>query len=165
MYKKVFHLFCVSLILSACGVNSGSNVKHQYSSSSDDKRFDDMDSVIDNGFFLGISRVKNDSTKTPETKINKFLWQAAIEELKDIEIISLDKDKGIILTEWFLDKNDKNTLRQIEVRITDNVISPEALNIKINSKNQKGFLSEDHEKERFLEIEILQKARDYYIAK
>ena len=138
-------------------------IKHRKSNSSkNDKRFDDMTSILESDFILSPSKIKNDSTKTSESKINKFLWEASISQLQSKEIMSLDKNQGTITTTWFPDNKNKKISHQISIYITDDVISPQSINVKLVSKNTNSLLQENTQMERDIEKEILEIARQKY---
>ena len=83
-----------------------------------------------------------------------------MEILCDKELSYIDKAKGIINTDWYLDANNKNISYKMEVSILGDMVSPEFLNVKIFAKNKK--MHQDPAMERLWEHKILERARELY---
>lgn len=158
MSRLLFFLF-----LSFAIISCNSKIVAKYPSSGDDMRFDNMQSVFGSDFVLTPTIVKNDFTKVNEPRVNQFLWDASLETLEDKEISYLDKEKGIIISNWYKDKGDVS--HKIEIYIKDYIISDEAVNVRIYSKcseDKNNNLARNPKIERDIKKEIIFKARNLY---
>lgn len=140
-----------------------------YPKSREDRKADEMGSVMGGeGVVFRPGKIKNESTKTPGSKINTFLWQSSKEVLESLAPLSvLDNNKGIISTDWYSDKSNPNRTVKLTVNIKDNVIAPEAIDVTVQHRVLKNgrWLEGDLERSTKLNIEtkILRRAKELYI--
>ncbi len=165
MIKNILTLIFIILILpfSSFAEDDG------YPKSREERKADEMGSMIGGeGIVFRPGKIRNEETKTPESKINKFLWQASTEILSNIApLIVKDENRGIISTDWFSNIDHPNSSSKINVVIMDNIISPESIDVNIQHKTLKNgrWLEENLERAMKMDIEakILRRAKDIYI--
>ncbi len=156
---------CIIILLSA---QSQSFAKNNYPKTIEEQESDEMGSILESGITWAPKKVKSDSTKATmdsNNNVNKYLWKASLEELRNFPIISADVTSGLIITDWYIDNNDQNRRVKFNIFIKANIISSESIEVRIfeeklvqnkwvDDKNNKAFVS--------LEENILRKARDLY---
>lgn len=102
-----------------------------------------------------------------ERKVNKYLWEAARFVLKFMPVSSYDHSNGVIITDWYTTNNEPNYSYKIEVTITDNVISPDAIEVNVYEKRFKNGRWYNEPMSSTLsykfEDQILNKAREIYL--
>jgi len=95
------------------------------------------------------------------------LWQASLEILDMAPLVISDNKTGVLSTDWYSDKAHPNRTMKVMVNITDNIISPESIEVKIQQKVLKGgrWLDENLDRAMKLSIEtkILRRAKELYI--
>lgn len=126
-----------------------------------------MGSALDSkGFTFRPAKVRNESTVTKDSKNNQYLWEASIEVIDFAPLAISNQQTGTISTNWFSNKNTPDTSSKVTIKILDNVISPEAIEVKYQSRNLvDGSWVEngDNVKEASkLERDIVRKAREIY---
>lgn len=141
-----------------------------YPKTKEEKRIDEMGSLVGSGgvsFKPKVVKVKNESTKAAVAgNTNKYLWQAAIEELSFAPLASVDSAGGVILTDWYTPEDKPKLNYKINVFIKSDVISIDSIEVKVfeNNASKNNKSSEETSKlAHDLENKILQKARNLYI--
>lgn len=139
-----------------------------YPESVADRKWEDVGSFSgEEGIVFRPGKVKNESTKAIGCPINRYLWQATIEVLGFMSLASTDSNGGVIITDWYTPPDAKDYRFKINVLIKDDVINPDAIEVKIFEeiwKNQK-WVAKDSSQPLALSLEdrILRKARALYI--
>lgn len=136
-----------------------------------EREMEEMDSFLGgNALIFTPGKIKNESTKaslSTNKNINKYLWQAALEVLSFTPIISVNKVEGIIITDWYSPKDKANYSFKINLLIKDNIINPEALEVKVFERIlKKGNwiqTSSTSNLKNILENKILLRARELYL--
>ncbi len=141
----------------------------KYPKSEQERKMEEMGSVVGGeGLIFRPGRIKNESTKTEIGNINKYLWQASIETLNFVPLASSDSIGGVIITEWYSPKGKADFRFKINIFIKDNVISPDAIQVRIFEQTLKnGQWLDSHttsELANNIEDKILRKAREIYIS-
>jgi hypothetical protein len=155
-------------ILIACFATCAFAEDDGYPKTREERRADEMGSMVGSeGIVFRPGKVRNESTKTPDSKINKFLWQASLEVLDMAPLVILDNKTGVIATDWYSDKANPNRTMKVVVNITDNIIAPESIDVKIQEKVLKSgrWLDEnlDRAMKMSIETKILRRAKELYI--
>jgi hypothetical protein len=161
-----YHLAIVCVTILA--TTSSHAVSSEYPKSRAERRLDEMGSITGGeGVVFHLGKIRNESTKTEDSKVNQYLWDASVDELGHAPLIVKDHASGIISTDWYSSKEDPNHATRTTVKITGNVIAPEALEIKMQQRIFKNgrWLEEEVKTEAVLKLEevILRKSRDLYI--
>ena len=91
------------------------------------------------------------------------MWRASIKLLEFTPLSNVDYSGGIIITDWFSDKNKENVYTKITVKFLSNEIRPDGLEVLVYKKNCKSFEScqsnkEDGKINNELKFAILKKA-------
>lgn len=120
------------------------------------------------GATLRSINTKSRSAKAMIGNANKYLCQATLEVLTFVPLTLVDIVGGVITTEWYNPKGQHNTQFKINIFITDEAISSEALDVKVYERNKIGQKwSEDFKESaiaRILKDKIIRKARTLYQA-
>lgn len=132
---------------------------------------EEMGSIVGGeGIVFRPGHVRKDETKAAiasDKKVNKFLWDATREVLGFMPTASLDRHNGILITDWYSTKAQPNYNFKIEVSITDDVISPESVEVKVFERKFKNgqWINEPVSSALSIEFEdkILRKARELHI--
>lgn len=123
------------LILNIFVLNNNVYANDDYPKTKGEREFDEMESFLGgNRLIFTPGKIKNESTKATlneNANINKYLWQASLEILSFTPLLSADSAGGVIITDWYSPQNKKNYSYKINLFIKDNVISPEAIEVKI----------------------------------
>lgn len=141
----------------------------QYPKTRDDRKDDEIGSMLGGeGLMFTPGKIKNESTKQIiGASVNKYLWQAALQILDFAPLSSADSNGGVIITDWYSPKANQNFSYKINVLIKDDVINPEAIEVKVfERKLEKGNWVQSgkpSEMANILEEKIIRRARELYI--
>jgi len=130
---------------------------------------DEMGSLLQGeGVVFRPGKTKSTATKAKIGNVNKYLYQATLEVLDFVPLVSSDSVGGVIITEWYNPKGQPNAQFKINVFIKGEVISSEALDVKAYERTKVGKKWSDNYKESaigsILEDKIIRKARTLYQA-
>ncbi|AAU03883.1 DUF3576 domain-containing protein [Rickettsia typhi] len=161
--KKIIGLFVIILLVINISI-----LAYDYPKAEQEQKWDEVGSIAgESGLVFRPGRVKNESTKAVGGTVNKYLWQAALEIISFIPLASVDSNGGVIITEWYSPRSNTNFRFKINIFIKDDVISPDAIEVKIFEemlKNKQWILNENTSNFAImLEDKILRKARGIYI--
>lgn len=140
-----------------------------YPKSRSDRKSEEMGSMLGGeGVVFRPGKIRNETTKTNDEKINKFLWQASIETLSNFApLITQDVNRGIVSTDWYSDKSHPNSSSKITAVITGDIISPESIEVNVQQKTLKNGRWLEGSLERAIkmdfETKILRRAKQIYI--
>lgn len=111
----------------------------------------------------------DDETKVEEkqnTKINAFLWQAAMDKVGFMPLEASNENEGLIITAWTGLQGYPDQKFKLEVRITTHELRADGVKVSglSRTKQAKGWLEEPLKPElcRSVELEILEQARVLY---
>ena len=158
----------IYLIITLLFISEAFAKESSYPVAREDRVYEEMDSVFGGeGLVIHPNKVKNISTKTKDSPVNAYLWRASLEFLKDMPLVSTDINSGIIITDWYSDKNNSKASKKIMIKISDNVIAPDAIDAKVDRRelvkgNWVNVKSAAMEKTQIEDI-ILRRARDINI--
>lgn len=164
--KRSYYLvvLCIATISNLCFASD-------YPQTIEEKRSEEIGSLLGgDGVVFRPTKVRNNSTRTDDSSVNSYLWQATKDIVEDIAPIAIeDKASGEISTQWYSDKSHPNRSMKIKVNIVDDIISPASIKMAVNQRVLKnGSWLEDsaHSKERAdIEDKILRRARQLYLRK
>ena len=162
--KKLYLIILSMLFISKLAVAG------DYPKSADERRAEEMGSVLGgDGVVFHPGKVKNLATKTDNSKINQYLWQATLDVVDFAPIISSEHDLGFVATDWYSDKKDPKRSLKLEISIVGDIISPESIKTVLKQRVKKdGVWIEDNAHSSIqIEVEdkILRRARQLYIRK
>ena len=125
--KILFFFMLTGLFLSGCnGVPGG-----------DARKFpDDPELRVKKNLEEGRGFRVNDAFKSPKRGVFEFassndLWKASLDVIDFMPLTSVNYSGGIIITDWYSNKNEQNESIKITIRFLTNEIRSDALNIKI----------------------------------
>ena len=162
---KIKSLFLLLMFL----VYATSSLAGDYPKSKVEREMEEMGSVLQGeGLVFRPGKTKSTATKSKIGAVNKYLYQAALDVLDFAPLTSADSRSGVIITEWYNPKGQPNTQFKINVYIKDEVIAPEALDVKAYERTKAGNKWPKDYKESaiggILEDKIIRKARALYQA-
>ena len=161
----------ISCIIACIIFVSANAFAGDYPKSRDERRAEEMGSVLGGeGMIFRPTKIRNNATKTDDSKVNSFLWNASKDVVEDLAPISMsDRDAGILTTEWYSDSKDPKRSLKVKIHIISDVISPESIKTILKQKILKDgrWLEDNAGEELALDIEdkILRRARQLYLRK
>ena len=77
-------------------------------------------------------------------RVNGYLWQAALETLSFMPIVSTDATGGVIVTDWYTDPSAPNERVKMRIAVMDARLRADALKVSINrqAKDRSGEWAE-----------------------
>jgi hypothetical protein len=164
---KKYFVVLYMLIFSLSNVYA---TESKYPQSREDRQADEMGSILGgDGIIFRPSKIRNESTKTSNSSFNKYLWDASLQVLAVAPLMVKDENSGVISTDWYSDRSDPNRTIKITVKILDNVISPESIDVEVLQRVLRNgrWLEENSSNDIKIktEEEILRKAKALYIKK
>jgi hypothetical protein len=90
----------------------------------------------DNSKDVLLSKVIN-SQNLDNVNVNGYLWRATLNILSLAPLISTDALPGIIITDWYANKNIQNQRLKITAYINTNELKSESINIKVEIQSFK----------------------------
>jgi hypothetical protein len=167
IYKPRFFLSVICSLFFLQG--SALAVNEDYPEVESISKMEDMGSMAgEEGLVFRPGRIRNESTKTQEIKVNRYLWQASLDTLSHTPLASVDSYGGVIITDWHSPNNKPNFRFKISVFIKDNVISPDAVEVKVFEQILKNgnWISTTNSPNLAISLEnkILRRARELFIS-
>ena len=93
-------------------------------------------SIVNNSKDVLLSKVIN-SQNSDNVNVNGYLWRATLNILSFAPLISTDALSGIIITDWYANKNIQNQRLKITAYINTNELKSESINIKVEIQSFK----------------------------
>ena len=162
MFKYIFFIY-ILIFLNACS-NNNSSTKNPITGEEKSPGIFSRDSK--KGILLSdILNPKN--TDGANLSINGFLWRASLNILSVAPLISTDALGGTIITDWYINKNIKDTRIKITAFISTSELRSEGIRVKVHvQKLKNGFWSDtylDNNLATQIENNILNEARNLRI--
>lgn len=88
------------------------------------------------------------------TSVNGFLWRASLNVLSIAPLISTDAMGGIILTDWYFNKNINNQRMKISAYIKTSELRSDGIEIKVHLQKKESGLWTDTTRNKKLETQI-----------
>ena len=119
----------------------------------------------DKGISLG--DLLNPQSSESSINVNGFLWRASLNILSIAPLISTDALGGTIITDWYVNKNVKNTRIKIMAFIKTSELRSDGISVKVHvQKLKNGIYTETYTDDKLasqIENNILNEARNYRI--
>lgn len=116
------------LILSGCASNLE---KAEAPKSTEDKKKLGFGSLTgQEGFVIGGNNVSGRTVDGGGNVVNRYLWQASLDTLQFVPLISSDGPGGLLVSDWYHPNNAKDRLK-IQVRIKDKQLRSDALEVTV----------------------------------
>ena len=93
-------------------------------------------SIVNNSKDVLLSKVINPQN-LDNVNVNGYLWRATLNILSVAPLISTDALSGIIITDWYANKNIQNQKLKITAYINTNELRSESINIKVEIQSFK----------------------------
>jgi Domain of unknown function (DUF3576) len=61
--------------------------------------------------------------------INAYLWRASLDTVKAIPLVTADRGKGMILTDWYSAPTDPDDRSQMRIEVLDRDLRPDTLRV------------------------------------
>tara|TARA_B110000003_G_scaffold241812_1_gene249269 strand:- start:83 stop:583 length:501 start_codon:yes stop_codon:yes gene_type:complete len=88
------------------------------------------------------------------TNINGYLWRASLNVLSTAPLISTDALGGVIITDWYVDKDSKNQRLKITAFIKTSELKSNGIVVKVHIQNFKDGTWSETYTNKDLEIKI-----------
>ena len=130
MIKNIL-LITILLMISSC-----SNYKSVFSSKVNGETQKPILVLKDTSKDVLLSKVIN-SQNLDNINVNGYLWRATLNILSLAPLISTDALSGIIITDWYANKNIQNQRLKLTAYINTNELKSESINIKVEIQSFK----------------------------
>ena len=130
MIKNIL-LITILLMISSC-----SNYKSVFSSKVNGETQKPILVLKDTSKDVSLSKVIN-SQNLDNINVNRYLWRATLNILSVAPLISTDALSGIIMTDWYANKNIQNQRLKLTAYINTNELKSESINIKVEIQSFK----------------------------
>ena len=155
MIKKILLIY-ISIFLSACSSNNES-IKNT------EKPEPGLFSK-DASAGINITDLFESRSDSSNINVNGYLWRASLEVLSIAPLISTDALGGIIITDWYTNKNIKDKRIKITAHIRTSELRSDGIKIKVHVQklinNVWSDTVTDNELASKIEISILNEARN-----
>lgn len=161
MFNKYVVFLSLGLVLMGC---STPHERAEAPQSTEDKRKLGFGSLAGpEGFTLGGDKVSGRTVDGGGNVVNRYLWQASLDTLQFVPLVSSDGPGGVLVSDWYHPSNAKDRLK-IQVRIKSKQLRSDALEVtvykQVRDKSEWRDAGIDLKAARELENIILLKARD-----
>ena len=130
MIKNIL-LITILLMISSC-----SNYKSVFSSKVKGETQKPILVLEDTSKDVLLSKIIN-AQNLDNVNVNGYLWRATLNILSVAPLISTDALSGIIITDWYANKNIQNQRLKITAYINTNELKSESINIKVEIQSFK----------------------------
>ena len=130
MIKNIL-LITILLMISSC-----SNYKSVFSNKVNSETQKPILVLKDTSKDVLLSKVIN-SQNLDNINVNGYLWRATLNILSVAPLISTDALSGIIITDWYANKNIQNQRLKLTAYINTNELKSESINIKVEIQSFK----------------------------
>ena len=130
MIKNIL-LITILLMISSC-----SNYKSVFSNKVNGETQKPILVLKDTSKDVLLSKVIN-SQNLDNINVNGYLWRATLNILSLAPLISTDALSGIIITDWYANKNIQNQRLKLTAYINSNELKSESINIKVEIQSFK----------------------------
>ena len=128
MIKNIL-LLTILLMISSCSI-----YKSVFSSKVNGKTQKPILVLEDTSKDVLLSKIINSQNLV---NVNGYLWRATLNILSVAPLISTDALSGIIITDWYANKNIQNQRLKISAYINTNELKSESINIKVEIQSFK----------------------------
>ena len=130
MIKNIL-LITILLMISSC-----SNYKSVFSNKVNGETQKPILVLKDTSKDVLLSKVIN-SQNLDNINVNGYLWRATLNILSLAPLISTDALSGIIITDWYANKNIQNQRLKLTAYINTNELKSESINVKVEIQSFK----------------------------
>ena len=116
-------------LLYACGIYRPVDMKNEPATAKEKRRKN-----IDEGKGISLKGIVGNRSTNFEFSTSNPLWRASLEILDFMPLSTVDYAGGIIITDWYNDKNNINESLKISIRFLTNEVRSDSLKITIYEK-------------------------------
>ena len=116
-------------LLNACGIYRPVDMKNEPATAKEKRRKN-----IDEGKGISLKGIVGNRSTNFEFSTSNPLWRASLETLDFMPLSTVDYAGGIIITDWYNDKNNINESLKISIRFLTNEIRSDSLKITVYEK-------------------------------
>lgn len=116
-------------LLNACGIYRPVDMKDEPATAKEKRRKN-----IDEGKGISLKGIVGNRSTNFEFSTSNPLWRASLEILDFMPLSTVDYAGGIIITDWYNDKNNINESLKISIRFLTNEVRSDSLKITIYEK-------------------------------
>jgi len=133
--KKLVLVVSMSGLLTGCSSYRDKNAPdEQAPMDSEDRRKFNFGSVLgDETFVFGGPKKKNAGNSTG-VSVNAYLWQASLEAIKFMPLVSTDANGGVIVTDWYSEMQKSNERIKVTIYIRGLELRVEAIQVVIQKQ-------------------------------
>lgn len=138
--KKLMLLVSMSALLVGCSKYRDKNAPdEQAPMDSEDRRKFTFGSIIgDETLVFGGDRKKKTSDGTGGVSVNAYLWQASLEAIKFMPLVSTDANGGVIVTDWYSESQKPNERIKVTIYIRGLELRVEAIQAIVQKQVLRG---------------------------
>ena len=131
-------------LLNACGIYRPVDMKNEPATAAEKRRKN-----IDEGKGISLKSIVGNRSTNFEFSTSNPLWRASLEILDFMPLSTVDYAGGIIITDWYNDKNNINESLKISIRFLTNEVRSDSLKITIYELTKiQNYLNDQEEKEQ-----------------
>ena len=160
MVKK---LFLMSLVIVIASCSNNSVVTNPVSSEKPSPGLFSKDASKG----ISLDSILNPQSSESSTSVNAYLWRASLNILSFTPLISTDALGGTIISDWYINKKNKNQRMKITAFIKTSDLRSNGIGVKVHIQSFKdGYWSETYtnkDLETKIENNILNEARNLRI--
>jgi hypothetical protein len=140
LIKKIVLLISVSTLLSACSNLRPKNAPDEQAplDSEDRHKFTFGSIVGDEALVFGGPKKKNASNGGGGVSVNTYLWQASLEAIKFMPLVSTDANGGVIVTDWYSESQKPNERIKVTIYIRGLELRVEAIQAVVQKQTLRG---------------------------
>ncbi len=132
-FKKIFSLFLVTIIL----LNGCSALRHE---KVDNRKrptsgIDRARQNVNEGKGVSVKSLLGNRGGDFQFSSSNPMWRASLETLDFIPMSTVDYSGGIIISDWYSNKNDSSEALKISIRFLSNEIRSDSIKIIVHKKN------------------------------
>jgi hypothetical protein len=137
---KIIQLVSMAAILSSCGNYRAKDAPDEKAPlDSEEKRKYTFGSIIgDETLVFGGSRKKTSSNDSGGVSVNAYLWQASLETIKFMPLVSTDANGGVIVTDWYSESKNPNERIKVTLYIRGLELRVEAIQAVVQKQILRG---------------------------
>lgn len=133
MYKyqffKLFSIFIFLIFLNSCGIYKYTDQRNEPTTGLEKARKN-----VEQGRGVSLKGLVGNRGTNFEFSSSNPLWRASLEVLDFLPLNNVDYSGGVIISDWYSDKNDREMSIKISVRFLSNEIRSDSLKILVHQK-------------------------------
>ena len=128
-FLRIFIIILISISITSCGNFIKKVDQRERPTTAEERRRQ----AVDEGRGIGIGSLTKRRSTTYEFSTSNPLWRASLEILDFIPMSTVDYSGGMIISDWYADKNTRDSIK-ISIRFLSNQIQSNSLKVIIHKK-------------------------------